>query len=143
VAPSIIRSFSPSDHCPAGHHCCVPANARELESLTRELAAIERVQRNHDLQHDATARRELATRREEIHGHLQQTVAGYSHPTEPAVDEHDGIGPALKSARHRQGAKEFLSAVCDDLFCDAPPSIMNHQPKGALFFGSGRPRHFD
>lgn len=101
---------------------CVPGNARELESLARELAAIERVQAaTADLQHDATARRELATRREEIHGRLQQTVAGMLTPNRTNGGGtrwyRCGIEEPLVTAR---ALNEFLSTVCDDLFCDAP-----------------------
>ena len=61
---------------------CVPVNASELEWLTRELSAIERVQAvTTELQHDATARRELSTRREDVYGRLQQTNAAMLSPS--------------------------------------------------------------
>ena len=101
---------------------CVPGNARELESLARELSAIEHVQAaTTDLQHDATARRELATRREDVHGRVQQAVAEILTPNRSDGLKtrwyRSGIEEKLATAR---ALNEFLSTVCNDLFCDAP-----------------------
>ncbi len=101
---------------------CVPNGANDLESLARELSAIERVQSlTTDLQHDATARRELAARREDVHGRIQQVVASLlvPNPSENLKTKWYRCGKAEPIATAR-ALNEWLSSVCDELYCHSP-----------------------
>jgi hypothetical protein len=101
---------------------CIPGNAREIETLARELSAVRWVREaTADLQNDATARRELAAREEDVRGRLQQAVVEILAPARSA-------GPKTRWLRMGEEQKlttaralnELLSISCDEYFHSAP-----------------------
>ena len=104
---------------------CIPGNAAEVESLARELSAVQWVREaTADLQNDATARRELAAREEDVRCRLRQAVAEILTPTPAGKPTRwFRLGEEQKLGTPR-ALNELLSSVCDELF-DAAPIIQN------------------
>ena len=105
---------------------CLPANAREVDALARELAAIQFVRRvTPELQSDATARRELAAREEAVRQRLEEDIVNILAPSG---------AEAPRTRWYRMGAEErvespralneLLSAICSEIY-DAAPVIQN------------------
>lgn len=101
---------------------CVPGNAAEVESRARELFAVHAVREaTVELQNDATARRELATRDEEVRRQLEQSLSEVLAPKRSNSPRtrwyRRGEEQEIPSAR---ALNELLSTVSDDLFPSAP-----------------------
>ncbi|HEV3455326.1 MAG TPA: hypothetical protein VHG32_02140, partial [Thermoanaerobaculia bacterium] len=101
---------------------CVPGNAREVESLARELAALRSARSaTTDLQHDATARREFATRESDIWRRLEQAMTQIMAPPRPGSPRTRwyrlGVEQQLDTPR---ALNELLSDVCNELFASSP-----------------------
>ena len=105
---------------------CLPGNARELESLARDLAAIRWARSSTpELQHDATARRELATRESDVWRHLEQAMTQVMAPARGGLPRTQWYRLGAKQKLETQRAlNELLSAVCDELF-SCSPEIQN------------------
>ncbi|NOT01204.1 MAG: hypothetical protein HOP29_11315 [Phycisphaerales bacterium] len=101
---------------------CVPAAAREVDSLARELAAIDGVERSvRELHNDQTALRELAARKDEVRRKLDQSLSDLLTPAQPGTCTTRWIRSSsdLRIRSHRE-LNERLSAICDELFPDCP-----------------------
>ncbi len=101
---------------------CVPGAAREVDSLARELAAIDMVERSiRELHNDQTALRELAARKDEIRRRLDQALAELLSPARQGTRATRWIrsGSDIRIRTQRE-LNERLSEICDELFPHSP-----------------------
>ncbi|MFN0133650.1 MAG: hypothetical protein ACKVW3_14120 [Phycisphaerales bacterium] len=94
----------------------LPANAREVDSLARDLACISWVKtKTPELVHDATARHELQSREAELRRRLERETAGLLIPKSDSGGRsrwfHQG---RLIRVRDLRELNEHLSDICDD-----------------------------
>jgi hypothetical protein len=105
---------------------CIPGAAGEIESLARELSAVQWVRSaTADLQSDATARRELAAREQDVRRRLEVAVASVlAPPKDGSATTRWFYGGRERKLSTPRALNELLSTICDEVF-SAAPNIQN------------------
>lgn len=101
---------------------CVPGGAREVDSLAREIAAIDIVEHSiRELHNDQTALRELAARKDDIRRRLDQALAELLSPAGQGTRATRWIrkGSDIRIRSQRE-LNERLSEISDELFPNSP-----------------------